>query len=333
MKNALLLLVSLSLVAASAGATSLLEQNAESAVLKRLREELKIDDATRALRIEKLEVKALGEKRELVTASFEAGPAGRFRLLLQGPKDFLKSTAPRAVLFISAGFYSGTRHLELLSGDDDQILIGFEYSDDTKGLIERPEQFARTVVQVPARLMLSLRWAQRQPWADPSRFHIMGISLGTLYLPVTLRMLQAEGFDFTSYISAFGGVGIRHPLYEVLRLSFGANESRLLTELISAVTTPYEPMWYLPQLTGRKLIIHGGRDAVFRDSSRKDLDRLASGPKMTCTLIGGVHIDLWKEKEVNATVKILRAWLKSETGPFSFPQIEDKGVDCVTSTL
>lgn len=266
-------------------------------------------------------------ERQRLSVTLEDGKLGRFRLLIDGPSGFATGSKKYPILFVSAGFFSGTAPIKLFKDTGDFILAAFEYSPDPEKLIRTPDALARTVAQVPGRLYLSVKWLTQQGWYDTGHLHILGVSLGSLYLPVAVRLLQTDGFEIASYNTAFGGGDVRGPLTSVLRESLGERETRLVADLITNVTAPFDPSIYLPNILGMKLVIHGSEDQTFRADSRERLDRALKGPKMTCVIQGG-HIDVDKPTEIGLTMAILRPWLQALEMGRGLPRIDEPGINC-----
>lgn len=249
--------------------------------------------------------------RETHTLWFSDRRLGPFRMVIDGPRGFMVHDRAFPVIFVTAGFFAGTQPIGLLrnSPKSNQLIIAaFEYSQDPEASYRKPEELARTLVQVPGRLYLSLKWLETQSWFSTERLHVLGISLGSLYLPSALSLLREDGFTYKSLIIAFGGARTEEPLRQVLREHLGEKETNEAVRLLSPVTAPYDPRLYLPSLQGRKLVIHGSRDMTFQSKTQRALDQSLKGPKLTCTIDGG-HIDMHKTQEIELTLGLLEQWI------------------------
>lgn len=268
--------------------------------------------------------------RDVVRIVLEDDKVGRFRLLINAPVGFRLIDMVMPTMFVSTGFFAGTKPVDMLAPTGEQILVGFEYSENPEQLILQPQLLADTLKKVPARMYQALRWLDRQPWQQKGRLHLLSVSLGALYMPVTTRLLQQDGYAIASHIYAFGGGDVRTAIYNIARERLGHNEAGALAGLVGAFTFPYNPATYLPQISGYKLVIHANKDEVFSRDSQRELDQALIGPKLTCR-IEGSHIDLHREREVTLTLGILRAWVGAVHRGAGFPQISQPDTSCVTS--
>lgn len=322
-----LLILSIALLSLTTQAASF-DPRYEPILLDVLRKQygLEKDNASPTV-VEEVVVSPANSSRERLSVTLEDGKLGRFRLLVEGPAGFSTGERRRPILFISAGFFSGTEPVRLFKDTGDFIIAAFEYAPNPEQLLRRPEEFSRTLIQVPGRLYLSVKWLTKQSWYDAGRLHIMGVSLGSLYLPVAVRLLQTDGFDLASYNTAFGGADVRDPLRNVLRGSLGERETKIVTDVVATALEPLNPSIYLPNITGLKLVIHGSQDQTFRSESRERLDRALKGPKMTCVIEGG-HIDVDKPQEIRLTLSILRPWLTALELGRGLPRVTEPGTEC-----
>lgn len=262
-------------------------------------------------------------ERWVVKLSDEIGAP--FRLVIDGPRDF--GLRPNPVLFVSAGFFAGTQPIDLMQDDSNFVIAAFEYSSEPEALLTQPERLANVLKQVPARLFFSVRWLQKQSWVQHDQVHILGISLGSLYMPVALRLLQSYKIPFASFISGFGGAEVRLPFFHVLQDYFDDEKAGLAAELVETITAPFDPAIYLPRLTGPKLILHASRDELFTPDVSARLDETLTGPRLTC-ILNAKHIDMDRPQEIRMTFGILRSWLLSMTAGRGYPSIQMPGVRC-----
>lgn len=250
------------------------------------------------------------ENRELHRVTFKDSKLGSFNLVIEGPRGFQYTEKLRPIVFITAGFFAGSKPLTLLREAGDIVAVAFEYTAQPEQALLAPESLANTLLQIPGRLYVSLRWLEKQSWFVPSQFHVVGVSLGTLYLPSALSLLQEDGFSARSYVFAFGGAETNDPLRNILRMNFGERETNETMKILGPLVSPLDPRLYLPTLRGRKLVIHADRDAVFRSQNQKLLNQSLSTPKVTCVIEGG-HIDMDKPEEIDLTLGILETWIQN----------------------
>lgn len=266
-------------------------------------------------------------ERDILTVTFRDHKLGQFRMLIDGPRGFRWTERIRPVVFMTAGFFSGTKPASLMNHEQDLVVAVFEYSPQPELSFLDPQKLGKTLVEVPGRLYLALRWLERQGWVSSRHLHVMGVSLGSLYLPAAMALLQQDGFQASSTIFAFGGGDVREPLKNGLRMSLGEFETELGLALLTPLITPLDPSLYLPLIKGRKLVIHGTKDTLFTAGTRKRLNQALPAPKMICD-IDGVHIDLGRTDEIALTLGILRPWITGKT----WPHISQKRTRCRTIT-
>lgn len=258
-----------------------------------------------------VESRLLKSGREQLLVSFDDPSLGSFRLLVEGPRRFTRIDRAFPTVFVSAGFFDGTKPIELVRSSPrskDLIIVAFEYAPNPEEAYKNPEALARTLLQIPGRLYLSLRWVESQHWFVPSQLHILGVSLGSLYLPSALLLLQEDGFKIPSLIIAFGGARTKEPLFQILRQHLGEQETRDVVRVLEPALSPYDPQLYLPSLQGRKLVIHGDRDNIFGAKTKMALDQSLQAPKVTCIVEGG-HIGMKTPHEIKLTVGLLDQWI------------------------
>lgn len=262
--------------------------------------------------------------------TFEDAHLGQFRMLIEGPQDFRGSDQKHSVLLITAGYFAGTKPIDLLPQTGNQIVAAFEYTPTPELLILQPNELLKVLKFVPGRMYLSAKWLRQQAWVDVNQFHLFAVSLGALYMPVTERLMQADGMFTASSIYAFGGGSVKGTLREMFRQRLGHRESELMAEALTAAVMPYDPSIYLSKLVGPKLVIHANNDEVFPRDSQKILSEKLVGPKMIC-VINGSHIDIGRTKEIELTLGIVEPWVYSINQGQGFPTIEAADTQCATS--
>ena len=250
--------------------------------------------------------------RDIFTLTFSDPLTGTFKLRLDGPLNFMHSrSGPSPLALISAGFFTGAAVLDLFGRSKDTenlILAAIEYMPDPEKALERPEEAVQTLVQVPGRLYVALQWLRRQTWVSEKNIHVIAISLGSLYMPLTLNLLEEENWRPRTLTFAFGGARIQEPLTEILKPYLGEKGSQDLMTLALPLLEPYDPQLYLPALKGPKLVIHGTRDEVFLPASQRALDESLQEPVVT-RFVKGLHIDPSRPSEIEQTLDILSEWI------------------------
>jgi pimeloyl-ACP methyl ester carboxylesterase len=165
---------------------------------------------------------------------------------------------------------------------------------------------------VPRQLAAVVRWTRAQPWADPDRVSLVGVSLGALVLPAAQRMAAAHGERLGPSILAYGGTG----LFDILRANLaqdGAAVAYAAAGLGSLGLRALEPASHLPHLAGEFLLINGRDDPRIPASSAAGLHRLTPQPKEVRFLSAG-HFDAGDQELLDEILALCRAWLARRGG-------------------
>lgn len=235
--------------------------------------------------------------------------AGTIRLLISAPWGFEKAGTRFPVVFISAGFLTGANAIRLLPDDrKDLIIVGYDYPTTEEQIKNDPSILAKAIRIVPGQLALTLEWLKDQPWANPYSIHPVGVSLGTLFLPIALKLAEARGFIPRTTSLLYGGAHIQPVLEQLLGNSVSPQIAKPMIDLILNVTAPYDPKMYLPTLRGPFLHISGAEDDVFPRSTSVMQFVLLPQPKETHE-IPGPHIDPSRPEIVNQTAEIFLQFL------------------------
>lgn len=302
---------------------------AEGEMLKLLRQEYGLTASAGFARVSDEQIQR-ADGRENLQVTLEADKVGRFRLLISGPHGFRFIDRAMPMVFVTTGFFAGTKPISLFTSPGAQVLIGFEYAEDPERLLARPQLLAEELKLAPARMYHALRWLEQQNWFQKNHLHVLAVSLGALFMPATTRLLEEDGMIFASHIYAFGGGSIRTPFENMVRRHLGQQETRAVATLVEAITWPLNPAIYLPGIRGPKMVIHADRDEVFPRTTQDELDDVLKGPKMTCR-IRGIHVDLHRQHEVQLTLRLISAWVDSIHGQGRFPEIAESDAACVSS--
>jgi hypothetical protein len=135
-----------------------------------------------------------------------AGPPVRLALSL--PEQ--AGAAPMPALILAGGLETGRQALRHLPALGRNALVTYEYPLDAEAWrrASLPAQIVaarRAALAVPGQLALAIRWTRTQPWADPARISLVGVSLGALVMPAAERIAAAHGAPVQATILAYGG--------------------------------------------------------------------------------------------------------------------------------
>jgi dipeptidyl aminopeptidase/acylaminoacyl peptidase len=261
-----------------------------------------------------------------VGAADIAGPGatgGRVttQLMLTGPDGApieavvsrpLKNQARLPVIILIGGFDTGLRSVERVSEPGANVLIGYGYPDSVPlksggNPIRQLIVAQRSAQRVPGQIAALAEWAAAQPWADPHRMVLAGVSLGAILAPASAQAMAEAGIPPAATVLAYGGADL-----ETLA---GANLRRVpplwqkpAAWAIAVALRRLEPARYLPGLKGAVLVIHAADDRFIPGQSAALLDRLAPASTTIVTLPGG-HVLPGDEEVLAALNTTAKQWL------------------------
>ena len=232
------------------------------------------------------------------------------RIAISTPKDAGPEPLPTVILV--GGLRTGREALRHLPDLGRNAVITYEYplrrDHWRRGFLPAQIAAARAAaLAVPRQLAGVVRWTRAQPWADPDRVSLVGVSLGALVLPAAQRMAAAHGERLGPSILAYGGTN----LFAILRANLaqdGAVVAHGAALLGSLGLRAIEPAFHLPRLVGEFLLINGRDDPRIPAGSAAGLHRLTPEPKEVHLLAAG-HFDASDRELVDEILTLCRAWL------------------------
>lgn len=221
------------------------------------------------------------------------------RLMISGPKDFMQNSQRYGSLFLSAGFFVGMHSIGLIDNPGDLVLIGFEYPSTMDMIKKDPSVLFKTIRVVPGQMALALEWIQKQTWV--SNLSVMGVSLGSLFMPSGLRLAEMRGFTPHSTIFAFGGAHIIPVIEQKLKPEMSPMVLKLTLNFFANLASLHDPKIHLASLKGPFLAIYGDQDEVFpKESSLLQYDLLQGDKEIFW--VKGLHIDTNKPDVIKDTM-------------------------------
>jgi dienelactone hydrolase len=212
---------------------------------------------------------------------------------------------------LAGGLRTGREALGLLPTLGRDAVITYEYPlarDHWRhGFLPAQLVAARSAaLAVPGQLAAVVRWTRAQPWADPARVSLVGVSLGALVLPAAQRTAAAHGEPVAATILAYGGTD----LAAILRANYARERPWLspLAWLCALGLRALEPAAHLPHLQGAFLLLNGREDPRIPAASAAGLRHLTPEPKEIRILASG-HIDTNRQRLVDEILAISRSWL------------------------
>lgn len=236
--------------------------------------------------------------RRFTLMKLQAPEAGEFHVLVNSPAD-QQQKLPALVLF--SGFQAGMESAKLIPNPGNLIVIGYHYPFSKEQAEKDPSLVLKMIRLAPAQMALALHWIQNQELIIADQVHVMGVSLGSLFLPVSLKLAEIKNFFPASTIFAYSGVGIQSVLANNMGNSFGLENLFLL----------HDPELYLPSLKGPFNCIYGQNDSIFPFETSVRQYGLLNGSKEVHWIPGG-HIDLGKPELIEKTSAILIDFLNRQ---------------------
>lgn len=250
-----------------------------------------------------------GPNRLLVQVT--RGNVDRIQLLIKGPNQFWENSK-LPILFVSSGFEAGSQTIELVNEIPGVILVGMDYAVKKSDIEKDPSLFFKTIHNTPGQVVAALQWLSKQPWYDSKKgiFYI-GISLGTLFLPVSVKLAEKNGIQIQSEILGFAGVDMQKIFQYHLSCFLGAKAGNSFSSFLSLMTEIYEPQFYLPYLNSSHLVIQATQDQVFPKESIYLLNDLVPEPK-ELVWIEGAHIDVDRPEVILPTIQVIKSWISKQ---------------------
>lgn len=277
------------------------------AVVQLLASDLSLQDLNLKMQIIDEQVTIHGSREEHhLTFSHEG--AGKIEILMSGPLGFTNSQRKYPALFISAGFLSGKNSIKLIPNPQDKILVGYQYPTSPEEIQKDPSQFPKALRLVPGQIALLLEWLSQRSYIRADRLHVMGISLGTLFLPVSLRLAQSRNIYPASTVLCFGGADVLSVIDEMMDPKIASWIRDLSLTLAKTVLSLHDPSLHLPFLRGPFLTVYATEDEVFPKSSSLLQYNLLSEPKRV-HWVQGPHISEKHPEMIFETIQLVEKFI------------------------
>lgn len=247
------------------------------------------------------------EQEVLMTAPGK--PGMRFAVSL--PR-FVASDERLPVLVILAGMRTARQSLDQMPQHGRNAIVSLEYPLDLEewgeaGLFGRIRMAREGALETPDQVAALLRWAADQPWADPRRTTVVGVSLGAVLLPVSQRRAERLDAPAAALVLAHGAADVATVL-----ISLGGDTaerfSPLAAPILRRLISPLEPANHLPKMTAPTLLITADEDDRMPAENTRLLEALAPDPK-TVLRFEGAHVRLRRPDIVEELVETTRNWL------------------------
>lgn len=218
-------------------------------------------------------------------------------------------------LVVISGFRSAHQNLDRIPEPGANAIISYDYPYDSKewkdaSFLGRALIARQVAYRIPNEVAGLMAWVRRQPWADPSRISLAGVSLGAVALPVIRRRAAATGQTDGPSVIAYGGTDLQSLAAANLKVSPGWLRE-IAAWVIWLLLKPLEPEAHLTEIAGPFLLINGKNDERIPAESVTRLQQLTPEPK-TVINVEGAHIDGNRPEIIENTVRLARVWLVSK---------------------
>ena len=218
-------------------------------------------------------------------------------------------------LVVISGFRSAHQNLERIPEPGANAIISYDYPYAPRewkaaSFLGRTLIARRVAYRLPDDVAGLMAWVRRQPWADPNRISLAGVSLGAVALPVIRRRASATGQTDGPSVIAFGGVDLQALAAANLKISPGWLRD-IAAWAVWLMLKPLDPETHLTEISGPFLLINGSDDERLPPYSVARLRSLTPEPKTVITL-DGPHIDGNRPEIIEKTVRLARVWLVSK---------------------
>lgn len=267
-------------------------------------------DSNSEAQIQSLQVVAENQiDRVRLTLQFPKLPV--IRLYLSGPHNFLNSEKALNTVFVMAGFLTGAENTLLLGEIKDTVVISYDYPFSPQQVLKDPGVLIQISRTTPGQAALALKWISKQTWTSLKKTSCLGVSLGGLFLPASLRMAGQLGIEVPNSVFAFTGSSVKDILNFNLLTTMDSTSAAQLAEVLSALALFAEPKLHLPFLKGRFLVLRSNQDSVFPSSSTDQLLDLLPNPKTQICFQGG-HVNADQKELIEKTKSSMAHWLQAD---------------------
>lgn len=248
-------------------------------------------------------------RSQYVHIQFHHRDLGLLQLQLKGRKGFLlKTDRSLKPLLMVTGFFTGKKSVKLLGAiPDNMVIAGFDYGYAIEDFLTHPAKIVEFGYKTPANVAAALAFLSQQPWANASELGYMGISLGGIFAPSSIRLSQEIGVPVSKTILGYTGGHVPAVLEHSLRDHLPAQVRRLFSHGMANLTFLLDPKVHLPHLKGRFLVLRASDEQVFPVQSSQILESLLPEPKKV-VVIPGPHINENEKRMIELTRLEVLKW-------------------------
>jgi hypothetical protein len=234
--------------------------------------------------------------------------AQEIKFSISYPKELKKN---ENVLILLDGLETGRNSLKYIPHPPNYILIGYEFPQALQRLRNKSVLFhlystRKAAMCVPIQLLCIVKWIEKQPWYNNKNVDIIGVSFGAIFVPATYHLAEKNNIDLGLGIIAYGGAG----LYDIFYANLKKHKILRIPLAYLAYLTfkPLDPVFHLPYIHGKFLIINGLKDKSIPFKAAKKLQELTPEPK-TIINLDTEHMSPEKQALINRVVNLSLKWL------------------------
>lgn len=251
---------------------------------------------------------SIKDNREFHELTFSHPASGTAKILISGPVGFSQAGKVYPVLFVMSGFQTGAQSLALIGDPGEYVLVGYQYPYTAEEMLEAPERLSQSFILTIGQVVGLWKWLSTQAWADAKKISTLGVSLGSLFMPVSLRVAEFQKFTPYKVIFAFGGADVTSVIVQELSPRLPESARAGFSNLVENATNLIAPKTHLSYLKGSFLVIRGLRDEVFPKESGEQLENLLPQPK-TIVHLDTKHINVDTYDIIQPTIKAIYSFL------------------------
>ena len=217
------------------------------------------------------------------------------------------------VLLLLDGLETGRESLKYVPHPKNYIIIGYEYEKSLHYLRKKSVFFhlpstRKAILDVPFQIVSIVQWIEKQPWYSHKNVIIIGVSFGAIFVPATFQLALMNDIQLGPGIMAYGGAELYDIFYANLK------NYKILRKPLAffayQLFKPIDPVFHLPYIHGKFLIINGTQDKNIPLQSAQKLQELTPEPK-TIINIDTEHMAPDRKDIIDQIVKISLNWLEN----------------------
>lgn len=246
--------------------------------------------------------------RDYEDVIIETNDFGTIKFSISYPQNITKT---EDVLILLDGLETGRKSLKYIPHLENYVIIGYEFEKKLHRLRQKDvllhlPSTRKAVLDVPFQIISIVKWVENQKWYSKKKPIIIGVSFGAMFVPAIFHLAEINNIKLGDGIMAFGGAG----LYDIFYMNLKNYKAlrKPLAFLAAQIFKPIDPIYHLPYIHGKFLIINGTQDENIPIIAAQRLQKLTPEPK-TIINIDTKHLDPNRQEIINDVVEISLKWL------------------------